>query len=70
MSSSSENLKTIYNGFCSGEKTTSEFLSAFSEELPFIPLMFKNSALVYSKAISEDLNLGVTDSYLSLQNIR
>lgn len=70
MSSSSENLKTIYNGFCSGEKTTSEFLSAFSEELPFIPLMFKNSALVYSKAISNDLNLSVTDSYLSLQNIR
>lgn len=70
MSSSSEELKSIYNGFCSGEKTTLEFLTPFSEELPFIPLMFKNSALVYSKAISNDLNLSVTDSYLSLQNIR
>ncbi len=68
--SPSEELKNIYSSFNSGEKSLSEFLSAFSEELPLIPLMFKNTALTYSKSVSSDMSVSITDSYLSLQNIR
>lgn len=65
----SDNLRTVYNEFSKGTVAPEVFLSAFSEELPFIPLMFKNTAVTYSKAVSSKISVSVTDSYLNLQNI-
>ena len=41
-----------YRGTAEGEATLDEFLTAFVEEMPFVPLCFRNGRMCYSADVS------------------
>ena len=62
--------RNAYISYCNDQTTAKDFLATFTEDLPFIPLMFKSSTLAYSKGITQAVTPMVSDSYYSLQKLK
>lgn len=45
----------LYSDYLSGDADLGKFILAFNEELPFIPLLYKNGMICYSKAMNGDM---------------
>ncbi|MFR5875465.1 MAG: ABC transporter substrate-binding protein [Eubacterium sp.] len=53
-----------YNGYLKSKNEIGRFVLAFSEEMPFIPLLYRQGMICYSKSMHGDMQ-GYTDNYFS-----
>ena len=63
----SETLLTAYRSYLDSTGTYADFLTAFQQEVPFMPLLFRSGILVYNRNISTDIQTSVTDIYYNLE---
>ena len=57
---------SAWNAYRAGRCDIAEFLTAFSEEMPFIPLLFRNGQLCYSSRISGAVSATQADPFESI----
>ncbi|MCR5207353.1 MAG: ABC transporter substrate-binding protein [Eubacterium sp.] len=53
-----------YKGYLNGENEIGKFVLDFSQELPFVPLLYRQGMLCYSYSLRGDMQ-GYTDNYFS-----
>ncbi|MBQ4153087.1 MAG: hypothetical protein IJD11_01910 [Oscillospiraceae bacterium] len=63
----SEGLMNAYNAYLDGTGSYSDFITAFNQELPFVPLLFRSGLLIYNRNIKTDITVSVTDVYYNLE---
>ncbi len=55
-----------YTQFLSGSININEFMKVFNENLPFVPLCFRNGIAACSRSIITPLESSATDVYFSI----
>lgn len=58
-----------YEKYMKGEISVTEMLTSFSEETPFIPLVFRKGTVSYSKHFSKELISSISDPYYNIEKI-
>jgi len=53
-----------YTGYLSGNNEIGSFVLAFSQEMPFVPLLYRQGMICYSKSLHGDMQ-GYVDNYFS-----
>lgn len=53
-----------YNKYLSGKNEIGAFILSFSQEMPFVPLLYKQGMICYSKSLHGDMQ-GYVDNYFS-----
>lgn len=66
---STDTFLKAYESYMKGDKSVSDMLASFSEELPFIPLVFRLGTVSYSKDFSVDLISSISDPYYNIEKI-
>jgi len=57
-----------YYGFLSGENTINDFMTAFENEVPFIPLCFRNGIAAGVKELNGSTDARYTDLYEDVES--
>lgn len=57
-----------YNKYISGETELGNFLISFSEEIPFIPLLYRQGMICFSKEMNGDMQGTNTDCFKNIEN--
>ena len=57
-----------YEKYMSGETEQGGFLLAFTEETPFIPLLFRRGMICYSKAMNGDMQGTANDCFANIED--
>lgn len=63
----SDVLLAAYRSYLDATGTYADFLTAFQQEVPFMPLLFRSGILVYNRNISADIKTSVSDIYYNLE---
>lgn len=58
------NTAKAYKSYLNGESEIGKFILEFSEEMPFIPVVYRQGMICYSKSMHGDMQ-GYTDNYFS-----
>ncbi len=66
----SETLLAAYRSYRDGSGEYADFIRAFNEEMPFVPLLFRSGILIYNRNIKTDVKVSVTDIYYNLEEWR
>lgn len=59
-----------YNGFYSGIYTVQDIITAFTAELPVIPVCFRNGLVIYSEKFGSGLTPTVSDIFHGIENLK
>lgn len=57
-----------YNNYLNGETELGSFLLAFSEEMPYIPLLYRQGMICFSKEMNGDVQGTYTDCFKNIEN--
>lgn len=57
-----------YNKYINGETELGNFLISFSEEMPFIPLLYRQGMICFSKEMNGDMQGTGTDCFKNIEN--
>ncbi|MCH5317629.1 MAG: ABC transporter substrate-binding protein [Eubacterium sp.] len=57
-----------YEKYINGEADLGAFLLAFSEEMPYIPLLYREGMICYSKAMKGDMQGTYNDCFANIEN--
>ncbi|MDE6110894.1 MAG: ABC transporter substrate-binding protein [Eubacterium sp.] len=57
-----------YNKYINGETELGNFLISFSEELPFIPILYRQGMICFSKEMNGDMQGTSTDCFKNIEN--
>lgn len=57
-----------YYNYLNGDAELGSFLLAFSNEMPYVPLVYRKGMVCFSKAMSGDVQSTVTDSFGNIEN--
>ncbi len=63
----SESLINAYNTYLDETGSYADFMTAFQNEMPFVPLLYRSGILIYNRNIKTDIQVSVTDVYYNLQ---
>lgn len=64
----SKKLKVAHKNFMSGQSSLQDFVSAFCDENPFVPLAYKGADACANSALEADLNVRENDIYSGIEN--
>ena len=59
----------IYENYMKGSISTTEMLESFSEEIPFVPLVFRQATVSYSENLSGELISSISDPYYNIEKL-
>ena len=59
--------KDAYKGFYSGKYTLQDLITAFTAELPVIPICFKNGLVIYSDRFGDGITPSKTELFHGIQ---
>lgn len=62
----SESLQTAYQNFLSNTDQFSAFASEFNQQMPFIPLCYRNGTLVHSSHLTSDIQPSASDIFYNI----
>lgn len=65
-----DKFSSVYEKYLNGETEIDEMLTAFSEEIPFIPLIYRLGTVSYFGNFSEELISSVGDCYYNIEKIK
>lgn len=65
-----DKFSSVYEKYLSGEMGIEEMLTAFSEEIPFIPLIYRLGTVSYFGNFSKELISSVSDCYYNIEEIK
>ncbi len=65
---SSSETATEYKNYLKGESEIGSFMLAFSEELPFIPIVYRMGVICYSKALQGDMQGYQDNNFYKIQD--
>ena len=57
-----------YNKYLKGEAELGAFLRTFSDEMPYIPLLYRKGMICYSKAMNGDMQGTYNDCFANIEN--
>lgn len=57
-----------YYNYLNGDAELGSFLLAFSNEMPYVPLVYRKGMVCFSKAMSGDVQSTVTDNFGNIEN--
>ncbi|MDE7124753.1 MAG: ABC transporter substrate-binding protein, partial [Eubacterium sp.] len=57
-----------YNKYINGETELGAFLLAFSDEMPYIPLLYRKGMICFSKAMNGDMQGTYTNCFANIEN--
>lgn len=60
---------SVYEKYMKGEIPVEEMLTSFSQETPFIPLVFRLGTVSYSENFSKELISSISDPYYNIEKI-
>lgn len=63
----SDALFSAYQAYLDGSGSYSDFIAAFHQEIPFLPLLFRSGVLIYNRNIRADIKVSPTDVYYNLE---
>ncbi len=63
----SEALLSAYRSYRDGSGKYADFIRAFNEEVPFVPLLFRSGILIYNRNIKSEIKVSATDIYYNLE---
>ncbi len=63
----SEALMGAYRAWLDGTGSYRDFMTAFRNEMPFVPLLFRSGILIYNRNISGDVRVSASDAYYNLE---
>lgn len=56
-----------YRAWLDGTGSYRDFMTAFRNEMPFVPLLFRSGILIYNRNISGDVRVSASDAYYNLE---
>lgn len=62
--------KEAYKGFYSGIYTIQDVITAFSAELPVIPVCFRNGLIIYSEKLGSGISPNITDLFHGIEKLK
>lgn len=65
-----DKFSSIYSKYLNGDVTTKDMLTAFSDEIPFIPLIYRLGTVSYFGNFSKELISSASDCYYNIEEIK
>lgn len=65
---SNSETKSAYNGYLKGKNEVGKFILEFSQEMPFVPLLYRQGMICYSKSMHGDMQGYVENYFLNIED--
>ncbi len=58
----------LYNSYIEGQEELGSFLISFSDEMPFIPLLYRKGMICFTKAMNGNVEGTLNDCFINIEN--